>query len=304
MERIAAIVVTYNRKALLEQCLSALVKQCGAACEIFVVDNASSDGTRETVQQLASRYENIRYRNTGENLGGAGGFHFGIRWAMEDAFDYLWIMDDDCIPQPDALAEFLKADRTLGGPDNYGWLSSLCLWKDGALCTLNVQRATPYKDIAEIRNTLTEAQMATFVSLFVPVGTVKVFGLPIKEFFIWADDWEYTRRISRKRKCYVVGSSKVVHSTKSNLCANIVTDTPERLPRYWYSYRNDVYLYRREGVKGWIWILVKNTAHSVKVLLAGRECFSKWKTIWGGFFSGVRFLPPIEMWNETDKAGG
>ena len=294
MKRVAAVVVTYNRQALLQQCLSALLQQEDATCDIYVVDNASSDDTGEMVTALARQEPRIHYRNTGENLGGAGGFHFGVRWAMEAGCDYLWIMDDDSLPHPDALSAFLHADEALEGEENYGWLSSVCLWKDGSLCSLNVQRASPYKDIPDFNAGLTEAQMATFVSLFVPAAVVREVGLPIKEFFIWVDDWEYTRRISRTKKCYVVSGSRVTHDTKSNLCANIVTDTAERLPRYWYSYRNDVYLYRREGLKGWIWMLIKNGLHSVKVLVAGKACISKLKIIWGGFFSGIRFMPKIE----------
>ena len=70
-----------------------------------------------------------------------------------------------------------------------------------------------------------------------------------KEFFIWTDDWEYTRRISRKYKCYVVTDSEVIHKTKSNIGANIAIDSEDRIERYRYAYRNEMYLYKREGLK-------------------------------------------------------
>lgn len=45
MERVAAVVVTYNRKELLAQCIKALLGQQNAVCDILIVDNASTDGT-------------------------------------------------------------------------------------------------------------------------------------------------------------------------------------------------------------------------------------------------------------------
>ena len=143
MERIAAIVVTYNRKELLLQCLEHLLAQEGAACDVLVVDNASTDGTCQAVEQLGK--DRILYRNTGENLGGAGGFNFGMRWAVEEGYDYLWVMDDDTLPRPDALAQLWAAHERLGG--SYGFLSSTVLWTDGELCPMNVQRITPYRDL-------------------------------------------------------------------------------------------------------------------------------------------------------------
>ncbi len=65
---VAAIVVTYNRLELLRQCVEALRAQT-AACDILIVDNASTDGT---ANWLASQPD-LHCRNTGSNLGGAGG---------------------------------------------------------------------------------------------------------------------------------------------------------------------------------------------------------------------------------------
>lgn len=282
---IAAIVVTYNRLELLQQCVEALRNQ-STACDILIVDNASTDGTG---QWLASQ-PNLRYRNTGSNLGGAGGFNYGMRWAVEAGYNYVWLMDDDTLPQPDTLEKLLEADRVLEG--NYGWLSSVALWTDGNLCRMNLQRKTPYREIEEFDQALVPSVMASFVSLFLKSSTVAAFGLPISDFFIWSDDWEYTRRISMKAQCYTVRDSKVIHAMKSNSVVNIATDTPDRLPRYRYFYRNDVYLYRREGIRGWLWLLAKDCWHSLQVIRAGK--FNRLRVIWGGLLSGCSFFPEAE----------
>lgn len=306
MEKIAAVVVTYNRKALLRDCVRHLLAQKGMSCDILLVDNASTDGTGAWAQEIGKTEPRLRYRNTGANLGGAGGFCFGVRWAVEAGYAYVWLMDDDTLPQPEALARLWAAHVQLKGA--YGWLSSRCLWTDGTLCPMNVQRVTPYRDLTGTDRTLAPVQMASFASLFLRAEVVERYGLPLRQFFIWTDDWEYTRRISRQLPCYAVQDSCVVHAMKSRTVANIATDVPERLGRYRYFYRNDVYLYRREGAKGWLWLLAKDLWHSVQVLRRGGRRWEKWKIIWGGLGRGVGFRPQIEFCRRPavrhDPAGG
>lgn len=289
MTKTAAIVVTYNRIHMLRQCIQHIQQQ-SVPCDIVVIDNASTDGTAVYIQQIQNN--SIRYYNTGENLGGAGGFNYGIRKAVELGYEYLWIMDDDCLPEVHALSFLLRADGALRG--NYGWLSSKCYWTDGTLCPMNIQRKTPYKEIKDFSQEFIPAQMASFVSLFLKAETVRKYGLPIKEFFIWTDDWEYTRRISRALPCYVVNSSQVVHAMQNNTVVSIANDSIERLPRYRYFYRNDVYLYRREGIRGWIWLFTKDVWHSVQVLMHKEQVIKKLRIIWGSAFNGFSFNPQIE----------
>ena len=286
------MVVTYNRLPLLRQCLAALTSQTALGLTIFLIDNASTDGTAEAV--AAMTLPNLVYRNTGKNLGGAGGFAYGVREAALAGYDALWLMDDDTLPTPTALAEFLQADRDLHG--RYGWLSGRALAPDGTDQPMNLQRVTPYKDLPNFDGARIPAVMASFVSLFLRTETVRRYGLPIAEFFIWSDDWEYTRRISRAQPCYVIPASRVVHAMQNPGIVNIAADVPARWERYRYFYRNDMVLYRREGVRGWLWLLAKDAWHTVQVLRSpqGRKA---WRIgiIWKGFFAGVRFAPEIPM---------
>ena len=288
--RTAAVVVTYNRLPLLRQCLAALRSQTVAPAAIWVIDNASTDGTQATVQELG--WPELVYRNTGRNLGGAGGFAYGMREAALAGYDALWVMDDDTLPEPGALEELLQADTALRG--EYGWLSSRALAPDGTDQPMNRQRITPYKDLPDYAGECLPAVMASFVSLFVRTDRVRRFGLPIAEFFIWSDDWEYTRRISRAEPCYVIPASRVVHAMQNPGTVNIAADAPSRWDRYRYFYRNDVVLYRREGLCGWLWLLAKDLWHTLQVLRDPRgHRRQRIAIIWKGFAAGVRFRPPI-----------
>ena len=79
---VLAVVVTYNRKQLLLECIEALQKLEETKCDILIVNNASTDDTEETVKAMAS--DTLLYVNTGANLGGAGGFNYGIKYAVEN----------------------------------------------------------------------------------------------------------------------------------------------------------------------------------------------------------------------------
>lgn len=289
--RIAAVVVTYNRKELLEKNIKALTEQdADVNLDIIVIDNASTDGTMD----MLSKYkDSIIYVNTGSNLGGAGGFQYGIKYAVKNVYDYVWLMDDDCIPKSTALDGFLEADKHLKG--DYGFLSSKVLWKDETLCKMNVQRENIWCNVKEWKKSLVRIQMASFVSLFLPIKVVKEVGLPIKEFFIWTDDWEYTRRISRGYNCYLVNKSIVIHQSKENNGASIYRENIDRLDRYDYLYRNDVYLYKREGVEGFIYECIRLLVHIFKVILfAKNDKIKRIKKIILGTYNGIKFNPLIE----------
>lgn len=282
--KVCAVVVTYNRKEMLKRCISALVQQT-SSCDVLVFDNASTDGTEQWLAKEAKSNPCIHVYRSTANIGGAGGFHTGMRLAVEGGYEWIWLMDDDCLPAPAALEQLLITDQELKGV--YGWISSRALWTDGSLCRMNIQRCTPYRDITDFGGRLVPSVMASFVSLFLRRETVRRYGFPLKEFFIWTDDWEYTRRISKHLPCYVCTKSTVVHAMKQNTVVNIASDSEERLPRYQYAYRNDVYLYRREGIQGWLWLLAKDIYHTFRLLLVGRP--KRIPIVWKGFWQGVHF---------------
>lgn len=301
MNDIAAIVVTYNRKELLQACITGLLRQTCRHFDILVIDNASTDGTSDALQPYIRAGE-IRYCNTGSNLGGAGGFQYGIRLAAMAGYKWIWIMDDDAVPEPAALEALMAAAARCG---EFGFLSSRTLWVDGSLCRMNIQRDTRMGNIADFSKALVPAGAATFVSLLLPARVIFEVGLPIAEFFIWADDLEYTRRISRKYPCYVAVDSVVVHRCATNNGGNISTDDEDRIERYRYAYRNEVYVYRREGLRGFARLLLRTPLHIARVI--GKSKSLKWKRIGiilGGTLSGIGFRPEIEYIAPSRAARG
>jgi glycosyltransferase involved in cell wall biosynthesis len=110
-EQVCAVVVTFNRKVLLGECLRGLLLQSRKLDHIVVVNNASTDGTREMLQ---AQFPQLEVITLPDNQGGAGGFHAGIKAAYERGYDWVWVMDDDVEPHEDCLETMLRY-RSLSG---------------------------------------------------------------------------------------------------------------------------------------------------------------------------------------------
>lgn len=297
-KKVAAVVVTRDRLALLKDCVASLLAQ-SAACGVLVVDNASTDGTAQWLESLAAAEPRVRYRTLGSNTGGAGGFNCGMRWAVEDGWDYVWIMDDDCRPAADALEKLLEADGLLGGPGQYGFISSAVLWTDGHECVMNRQKVSRkyYRYTELLKYGVLQVEQATFVSLLLPAETVRAFGLPIREYFIWGDDIEYTRRIAvrGRRPCFMAGQSQAVHAMANNGGSNVATDALERLDRYRISFRNESYTYRREGLRGVLWYLARCGRSLWWILTQAKDHrLRRLGTLLKGMAQGLIFRPEVE----------
>jgi rhamnopyranosyl-N-acetylglucosaminyl-diphospho-decaprenol beta-1,3/1,4-galactofuranosyltransferase len=99
------VVVTFNRKAMLRECLHSLLRQERPIDKIITVDNASTDGTPAL---LAAEFPQLTAVRLDSNTGGAGGFHAGLRWAYDHGFEWIWLMDDDVEMEPGALKAMLE----------------------------------------------------------------------------------------------------------------------------------------------------------------------------------------------------
>lgn len=100
--RILAYVHTMNDAEVVERALDAIKRQTRPPDAILVVDNASTDGT---VDRAFSKDVAIVRNST--NLGCTGAIEIGFARAMEQKFDWTWVLEPDGVPEPDALEKLL-----------------------------------------------------------------------------------------------------------------------------------------------------------------------------------------------------
>ena len=110
---------------------------------------------------------------------------------------------------------------------------------------------------------------ATFVSLLINGEAIRKCGLPIKDYFIWGDDTEYTSRIVKNfGKAYLIGDSIAIHKRKNSKHTTLLyEDNEKRISMYYYMYRNNLInkkLY--EGKKGVFKTYVKCLVYTLKII--------------------------------------
>jgi rhamnopyranosyl-N-acetylglucosaminyl-diphospho-decaprenol beta-1,3/1,4-galactofuranosyltransferase len=233
-ESVCVVVLTYDRKVLLEQCLAALEQQSYPIADLVLVDNASTDGSLEMVK---SRFPWVRIYPSAENLGASAGFYRGIEEAVKLGHKWLWIMDDDCIPLPNALHELVVAYQTVPYTEA---LASRVLWTDKTIHPMNDPISTWFhferQKIAQ-QFDLVSIRCTSFVSFFVSSRAVGQCGLPLKDYTIWNDDVEFTARISQHIPMYLVRRSVVVHASATKYMPHSSTGS-----RFFYEVRNKLWI--------------------------------------------------------------
>lgn len=250
MSHLTLLIVTFNRRDLLEEALEAHCAATRAPDRLVIVNNASTDGTDEFLADLAREWtgptELVVERLT-VNSGGAGGFAYGIQRAFALGTDAVWIMDDDVMIEPTALAELetaweanpddLHASIAIGTstPDRFAW-------------SLHLADGRRLWDVAELAGEEpVEAVFAPFVGLFIPPAVLGSIGIPNSEFFIWSDDVDYCLRArDAGHRLWYVPRSVVRHPEASRDAYAFgpwkVTFLKAPLWKRYFGLRNDIHI--------------------------------------------------------------
>lgn len=194
MNNIIAVVVTYNRRDLLQRVIESLRKQTVPLSSIIVVNNGSTDGTREWLD----RQEGMSVIHQ-ENVGGSGGFYRGIQEAMKQDCDWIWCMDDDVFPTETCLVQLL-----LHADDSIGILCPRRMM-DGKPFhseSKKVNLSNPFKNTYDYpltakevdNNAVADMEGMAFEGPLIRRSVVEKIGLPNKDLFILYDDTDYSYR--------------------------------------------------------------------------------------------------------------
>jgi rhamnopyranosyl-N-acetylglucosaminyl-diphospho-decaprenol beta-1,3/1,4-galactofuranosyltransferase len=223
--KVCAVVVTYNRKAMLEECLKALLEQSRTVDTILLVDNKSTDDTLEMVRE---HFPEVSVLALETNSGGAGGFHAGLEWAHRHGFDWFWLLDDDTMAHKWALEGLLKAHDVFPVERRPKLLASRVIWTDHTVHPMNIpipsyvylgrMRLARHRGMVSIRS-------ASFVSVMVARDCVTKYG-------------------SRHELAVLVPESKAVHKT-----VNRYMPLTSSGARFYFEVRNKLWMVRYSS--GW-----------------------------------------------------
>jgi rhamnopyranosyl-N-acetylglucosaminyl-diphospho-decaprenol beta-1,3/1,4-galactofuranosyltransferase len=218
-ETVCAVVVTYNRKNLLLECLEAIRRQTRPVDGIYIIDNASDDGTPELLKEngyipelppfnLLEPYEiehkisnlvdgnhiNVFYVRMHKNTGGAGGFYEGVKRGYERGCDWLWLMDDDGLPEKDCLMKQIPNRKDIvTGP----YIVESKTMRPVYGKVYNRYRKFPYNSSIYLFRKLFPVTIP-FNGFLINKETINEVGFPESALFYMGDDVEYCIRIIKR----------------------------------------------------------------------------------------------------------
>jgi len=227
-ETITAVVVTFNNPGMLRDLLEDLRRQSLEPSRIIVVDNSTRPGASPAPGTLRG----VETLKLAANEGSAGGFHEGLRLALDGA-DAILTLDDDVRMPPDALEALYRGLRDLEGRKG----------RVGAVRAVGPNHPdtapTPIACFAW-RGTLMRAE------------AVRQAGLPRKDYFLYADDAEYALRMAACGwRFFWVPGSLIVEKRKDDkqtlrVFGREVSCYAEAY-RFYYAVRNSVHAFRTHG---------------------------------------------------------
>lgn len=207
MEKVIAVVVTYNRANLLSQCINAIRQQTIKPHSILVINNGSTD---KTLQWLSSQED--LHVITQKNVGSAGGFFTGIDWAFKNKYSWIWCMEDDGYPKQDALEKILCADT-----------GQLCL-RNCTIINNDDKHAFVWKNkghatTSEVGSKLLFGVEHPFNGTLLHRNIVERVGLPNPKLFLWGDETEYYYRITKTNRIPVCTITDSIHYHPPGTCS-------------------------------------------------------------------------------------
>ena len=248
----AAVIVTYNRKELLGVNIHMLLRQTLPFDKIFIVDNCSTDGTYEYLEEQGWMSEQrFVYTKTEVNIGGAGGFYIGMKLAFEEGADYIVLMDDDGVAaSSETFEKLFRAAEVIHEENPLLFVNSLV--QQGDMLSFKMGNKYTVKEaLAEAQNGLLEGEANPFNGTLVSRELVEKIGYPNAAFFIKGDEVNYKQRaFAAGARVVTVVESRYVHPRPNTyervVLGNKVPFFVEAPWKEYYAARNFTWMYKQQ----------------------------------------------------------
>ncbi len=197
--RILVVITIFNGREITADCLRSLEKSEYRDFSPLIIDNASSDGSKEYLEKEFPGLEVIRNE---QNLGVSRAYNRGLREGLARGCDYILIMNSDVILEPDCLT--LMVERALA-PDAPAVVAPLMLYYDrpdtawfcGGYLDFERQEAAHCRSLEEFNALPQSRRYITACAMMMRADAVRKTGWVDENIFMYCDDTDYTMRFVR-----------------------------------------------------------------------------------------------------------
>ncbi len=246
--KIGVVLVTYNRIELLKKTLKLYEEQSLKPYYIVVVNNSSTDGTTDYLEEWCEQEKDIKHVviNLDQNIGGSGGFYNGLKKSLELDAEWIWIADDDAFPAVDCFEKLNKSILKYAKDDSN--VVSICAKiingeriDTGHRCRIRrgifegLSTEIPEK---EYKREYFDLDLFSYVGIAIKKETLHEAGLPCKDMFIYGDDYEHSIRVRKCGRIICVPDIIVYHKTNNSKINELSW-------RDYYETRNSVWLTKK-----------------------------------------------------------
>jgi rhamnosyltransferase len=289
---VACVVVTYEIGRTVLPVLEAILPQVD---RVFIVDNGSGGETQDALREIESAYpERVEMIRNGENLGIAAALNIGIRRAIAQGHDWVLTLDHDSIAAPDMVVNLFRTYSEVAGA-NPGILSPTHIdGSTGRKYRYPVFGKFFFRHLTPMDRPLS-CSFCISSGCLIPKRLFETAGLFQEEYFVYAVDTEFCRRVLRHGfSIFVSEKADIVHREGDGRKTDLGTfqvRTPEWSARsLYYIFRNVVHDLRNNPVFSWRVHQMLFLARSLLTLFLANppDRKARWAAVRRGISDGIK----------------
>tara|TARA_B110000483_G_scaffold238017_2_gene313855 strand:- start:4318 stop:5226 length:909 start_codon:yes stop_codon:yes gene_type:complete len=224
-KKILISVLNYNNFESTKKCVLSILDCSLKYVEIYIVDNNSPDNS---YQKLKDLFKEIKVVKSNFNNGYAAGHKIAVNYAIENEFDFIWVLNNDLTVRKESLQKLLSAYDSCG----HGIYGSISLKSEnpdmvnfGGGNTDDINKAFDYNAYEGFvledynkKTSLRKVQSVEGSSMLIPLEVIKEHGFMREDFFMYGEETDYCYRLKKLGiPSYIVPKSVVIHKGAESL---------------------------------------------------------------------------------------
>jgi hypothetical protein len=192
-DRVLALIVTYNGENYIEDCLKSLLQQT-ISIDILVVDNASEDRTRKIIDEY---FTNVKLINVGYNSGFAHANNIGLKYAIDENYDYVLMINEDTIAEKTLVSELIKNanNNTATIPKIFSDPFKKTIWYAAGNIDFKTCKASNVQDEYRYTDQCLNVNFMTGCCMLLHTAIIKKVGFFDEDFFMYYEDTDLSLRM-------------------------------------------------------------------------------------------------------------